>query len=49
LLGEDYKYFKISAAIPVVLLSQITLQKWTDVFFTNISISLARMEKKKGA
>jgi hypothetical protein len=23
-------------------------QKWTDVFFTNVSFSLARMEKRKG-
>jgi len=49
LLGEDYKYFKIFATIKVVLLRQITPQKWTDVFFTNISIRLARMEDKRGA
>ena len=49
MLGEDYKYFKIFAAITVVLLSQITPQKWTDVFFTNTSISLAHMVDKIGA
>jgi hypothetical protein len=49
LLGEDYKYFKIFATITVVLLSQISPHKWTDVFFTNTSISLARMEDKRGA
>jgi hypothetical protein len=49
LLGEDYKYLKIFATITVVLLRQITPTKWTDVFFTNISISLACMEKRKGA
>ena len=33
----------------MVLLSQITPQKWTDVFFTNTSISIACMEDKRGA
>ena len=33
----------------MVLLSQITPQKWTDVFFRNTSISLAHMEDKRGA
>jgi len=49
LLGEDYKYFKIFETITVVLLSQITPQKWTHGFFTNTSISIARMEDKRGA
>jgi hypothetical protein len=49
LLGEDFKYLKISATITVVLLRQIIPKKWTDVFFTNITTSLACMEKRKGA
>jgi hypothetical protein len=49
LLGEDYRTFKILATITVVLLSQITPQKWTDVFFSNTSISIACMEDNRGA
>jgi hypothetical protein len=49
LLGEDYKHLKNFAPITVVLLSQITPQKWTDVFFINTSISLASQEDKRGA
>ena len=33
----------------MVSLSQITPQKWTEVFFTNTSISIAHMEEKRGA
>jgi hypothetical protein len=49
LLAEDYRSFKIFATITVVLLSQITPQKWTDVFFSNTSISIACVEDMRGA
>jgi hypothetical protein len=49
LLGEDHKNIETFSTLTVVLVSKLSLQKRTDIFFTNTSICLAGMGDRKGA